>query len=199
MGVLVDLYIAAIPETAMGTVCAPARQAQLEATEKESLRRQRYFVWKLLEHALENSFGIKSENVAFSRDENGKWHCKECFFSLSHCREAVAVAVSCKPVGVDIECANRQVSPELSGKILTEAELAVYDSLPEERRGQFLLEAWCGKESLFKAHGGAVFTARRWDTTRGVRTGMRNLDGKAYCYAVAAEEPKPLRIIATNL
>lgn len=199
MGVLVDLYIAAIPETAMGTVCAPARQAQLEATEKESLRRQRYFVWKLLEYALENSFGITSENVAFSRDENGKWHCKECFFSLSHCRDAVAVAVSRKPVGVDIECANRQVTPALSKKILTEAELAVYDSLPEERRGQFLLEAWCGKESLFKAHGGAVFTARRWDTTQGVRTGMLNLDGKDFCYAVATENPTNLRIFSVAL
>lgn len=199
MGVLVDLYIAAIPETDVGTVCAPARQAQLEATGKESLRRQRYFVWKLLERALEKSLGLKPEDMTFSVDENGKWHCKECFFSLSHCREAVAVAVSCKPVGVDIECANRQVSPELSGKILTEAELAVYDSLPEERLGQFLLETWCGKESLFKAHGGAVFTARRWDTTRGVRTGALDMDGKVYCYAVAAEALAGLRVIKTNL
>ena len=195
----VELYIAAIPEGAMGTVCAPARQAQLEATEKESLRRQRYFVWKLLEHALEKSFGMKPENVAFSMDEKGKWHCKECFFSLSHCREAVAVAVSAKPVGVDIELADRQVAPALSKKVLTEAELALYEQVPEEEKKRFLLEVWCGKESLFKAAGGAVFTARKWDTTQGVRTGVTDVSGRAVCYAVAAEDPNSLGIFSVSL
>jgi phosphopantetheinyl transferase len=126
-------------------------------------------------------------------DENGKWSCGDCFFSLSHSRRAVAVAVSRKPVGVDIESLDRPMSAGLPGKILTAAEQAEYAALPEDSRLSYLLQAWCAKESLFKVGEDKQFRPTALDTA-GVRTGTVTVSGHPYCYAVATDTPEKLRI-----
>ena len=108
-----DLYIASIPDAPIDTISLAARQALIEKTVNEPMKRQRYYVWKLLEYALKNSFLLQPETIAFSVDENGKWSCPDCYFSLSHCNDAVAVAVSATPVGVDIENLDRAIAPGL--------------------------------------------------------------------------------------
>lgn len=190
---VVDLYIAPISDAPIGTVRCAARQAQIEQTANEKLRRERYFVWKLLEYALNRSFGLKAEAVAFSMDESGKWSCGDCFFSLSHSRGAVAVAVSRKQVGVDIESMERPMSPGLPGKILTAAERQEYDALTEDGQLSYLLQAWCAKESLFKVGEDKQFRPAALDAA-GVRTGTVTVSDHSYCYAVATETPEKLRI-----
>jgi hypothetical protein len=64
-------------------------------------RKQSFFVWKLLEYAL-NDIGVKSFNFSF---DNGRWFLtnNEVYFSLSHSFDMVAVAISSQFIGVDIE------------------------------------------------------------------------------------------------
>ena len=91
----VAVYAAAIPKDKIaGPVLPLLRQEQIEHTTHPDLKQQRYFVWKLLEYALQHSLGLEMKNLHFSRTENGKWICEECYFSLSHTQDAVAVAVS---------------------------------------------------------------------------------------------------------
>ena len=191
---VVDLYIAPIPDTPVGRVAWAPRQAQIDGTANEKLRRERYFVWKLLEYAVNRSFGLKAEGLTFSVDENGKWSCGECFFSLSHSRGAVAVAVSRKRVGVDIESTDRPMSAGLPGKILTDTERQEYDALTEGEKLSYLLQAWCAKEALFKAGDDKQFRPTALDTAQNVRTGTVTVAQHPYCYAVATDTPEKLRI-----
>lgn len=186
----VDVYVCSIPDGQINTVWPRLRQEQIESTTHEGLKRQRYFVWKLLETALQRSFGYEMKDLHFSRDEQGKWTCKECFFSLSHTDGAVAVAVSRKPVGVDLECMCRMPSPKIAEKILTEEE----KNLPREDENAFLLQMWCAKEARFKAGNEAAFRPDKISACSGVKTRTVRLGEQEYCLAVAADNLNNLRI-----
>lgn len=189
-----DLYIAPIKNLTPGPVFPPARQAQLEGTRDENTRLQRYAAWKLLEYALERSLCLALESANLQLAESGKWSCDRCFFSLSHCQGAVAVVLSDRPVGVDLEPADRQVSPGLSRKILTEEDLTFYKALPEEKQQAFLLEHWCAGESLFKAGLDGLFQPRHPDRDKMVCSHILRVDGRDYQYAVATPDPENIRI-----
>lgn len=191
---LVDVYIAALGNGPVGKVYPPARQERIDGSAGEHQRRQRYFVWKLLAYAMEKSFGIGLEEQTFSVDENGKWHCGACFFSLSHSRDAVAVAVSDRPVGVDIEGLERTPAPGLEKKILTEQEHLAWISLDEMQKKTYLLEKWCAKESLYKAGLCEKFSPRQIETEEYTVTGTVTVAGQAYAYAVATQQPEQLQI-----
>ena len=189
---IVDLYVAKIPEGEIGTVIPQLRQEQIENTGHEGLRRQRYFVWKLLEYGLHRSLGLKMEKLHFSRTEQGKWSCQECYFSLSHSEDAVAVAVSKKPVGVDIEWLERQISLKIGDRVFTDAERKQAENA--ENITQFILTKWAAKESLFKASDETTFRAGDWETDRGVKTQLLQIGDKTYCCAVASQDVHKLRI-----
>ena len=187
---VVDLYIAPIPDGDLGQVFPPARQAQIDGTTNEAMRRQRYYVWKLLEHGLLQSLGLSLEQLTLQLSQTGKWSCCECYFSLSHCRGAVAVAVSTEPVGVDIELTERIPSEGLAKKILSPAERAEYDAAAPDSQPMFLLEKWCQKESIFKITGAGLFTPATTHPGLQVCSGTAG----AVCYAVATEHPEALRV-----
>ncbi len=191
---VVDVYIAAIGSGPVGSVYPPARQERMDASANENQRRQRYFVWKLLEYAVAKSFGLKFDEQDFSVNAEGKWRCKACFFSLSHSRDAVAVAVSDRPIGVDIESLERTLAPGLENKILTEKERLACGALDGTRRQTYLLEKWCAKESIYKAGDGIAFNPRKMEAGENTQTGTVTLDGHTYVYAVATDRPEQLRL-----
>ena len=69
---------------------------------------------------------------------------------LSHCHEAVACAVSDKPVGIDIETINHY-SEEIATHVMSEAEMRqiLTSPLPAEA----FTRLWTMKESLYKLTG----------------------------------------------
>lgn len=188
-----DVYIAPLGQAAPEPVEPPLRQEQIENTVHEGLKRQRYYVWKLLEYGLNRSYGLKLQDLHFSREKDGKWSCRECFFSLSHSFDAVAVAISRQPVGVDIECVEHIISEGLGDKILTQREQLAFEAQPSEDRRTFLLEKWCAKESLYKAGICESFVPQKMETDD-VRTGTIRIGQRDYCYAVAAKDLSNLRV-----
>lgn len=191
-----DLYIAQIPEGAMDVVYPSRRQLYIENSANETSRKQRYYVWKLLEYALKSSLDLPIESVDFSVDERGKWSCGECFFSLSHSGNAVAVAVSDRSVGVDIEDAGRLCSDGMAQKILTERELCEYSALDGRHQNLYLIQKWCAKESVFKASGSRHFSPRKIETQCGVCVGTSKVGKSLFCYSVATEYCDKLRVFA---
>ncbi|MBR5135234.1 MAG: lecithin retinol acyltransferase family protein [Clostridia bacterium] len=190
-----DVYVAAIPDGKLGKVVPAARQEQIDQTTHEGLKRQRYFVWKLLEYALERSFGYKMKKMTFERDERGKWRCDECYFSLSHTDGAVAVAVSRTPVGVDIESTKRVINERAEEKILTSRERETFAALDEERRATYLLERWSAKESLFKRSDDAVFRPSAIETDREVYIGRTTVGDERYQLTVATGDVNKLKFL----
>ncbi len=191
---ITDFYYAAVPEREIGVVEPKIRQELIENTPNPDVKRQRYFVWKLLEYALYRSFGYKIDKLSFSVDESGKWSCEECYFSLSHCKEAVAVAVSRRPVGVDIEALAHPVSEAFAKRVLTDSELALYYEEQEEQRSDFVIEKWCAKEGLFKMGEEKFFHPDKIRTIMDVKTGTVKIKEKDYCFAVATKDIDKIRI-----
>lgn len=74
-----------------------------------------------------------------------------CEFSLSHTNNALAVALSDKPVGVDVEKV-RDMDMAISEKVFSEAEKTWLLETPEDQNRRFF-ELWTKKEALVKYIG----------------------------------------------
>ena len=192
---VVDVYLARIPEGgSVGSLSCAEREREIADVSNEKTKAEKYYVWKLLEYALERSFGLRACKLTFTKTPEGKWTTDKCFFSLSHCDGAVAVAVSRAAVGVDVETMRPLSKDRFADKILTEGERALYEQTPYERQEQCLLEAWTAKESLFKKTGEKMFIPRDHDTLTGqVLTKEVTLAGQSYLLSVATDTPEVLR------
>lgn len=74
--------------------------------------------------------------------------------SISHCRKAVAVAVSgSKRVGVDVEC-RRRVDEGLMGRVCTESELLSVRA--DADMAMAFLRLWTRKEAVLKCRGTGI-------------------------------------------
>ena len=106
------------------------RQQEIARCKNDKVRREKYLVWKLLERAVTERFKLDFANLKFTKSANGQWVCPDLFFSLSHTDGAVCVAISDKPVGVDIEKV-RPLRTEILERALTQSEREYAHSLPE--------------------------------------------------------------------
>ena len=150
---MISLYIASVCDSLDSREIYPElRRKEIEGVSSEQLKMQKLSSWKLLEKALSDSFGYTMQELKFCKNSYGKWECDRVYFSLSHTQEMVAVALSDKPVGVDIENARafekRRVE-KLSKKILCAGENA--------KGSSDLLKFWTQKESIYKCFGGSSF------------------------------------------
>ena len=180
---LVHVYIERFPFPVEGEeIFPPARAEETERCSNPEVRQQKYFVWKLLERALFRSLGLKIKELDIKRTDNGKWECKECFFSLSHSDNSVAVAVSRKPVGVDIEKFDEsRFTRALAEKIATALESGELSSLKDEHRATGAL--WTKKEAIFKLSGDKVFVPKSIEVSE-YKTATRTVKSKDADYFI---------------
>ena len=193
---IVDVYLCAIPENVTLKPLLPAaRNDEIDRVSNERVKVEKYCVWRLLEYALERSFGYRMEDLRFEKNGNGKWVCDKCELSLSHCDGAVAVAVSRAPVGIDVETARPLSRERFAELILTEKEKECYGTLEDADRERFLIALWTKKESLFKRDGEKHFSPSAIDTTVAkVCCGILKIDEREYFLSVATEIPESLRV-----
>lgn len=196
---LLDVYAAAVPpELPVGPVLSPARNRALAETRAPALLRQRYLVWRLLEYAVRHSLGLDPAALVFEKTPEGRWFCPDFEFSLSHTEDAVAVAVSRAPVGVDVESLpifrrRYQADPALCMRMLR--HVAAPSELVDlaGREAETLLWLWTGKESLFKMRQTGYFSPT--EILCGPETEHLLLDlPPQVCLAVSAEDLSPLRV-----
>ena len=184
------VYTAAIPEhVGVGAVFPYSRSEEISACGSEKVQKEKYCAWKLLEFALLDGFGKRIEDISFTKSAQGKWGCDFCYFSLSHSENAVAIALSDSPVGVDIEkIAPMKNREKIAKKILTETEQEEYRRLAFDNAAanDFLLEIWTKKESLFKRGGFASFIPCRIPTDGTATKKLSFTDGE-YFLSVAGK------------
>lgn len=156
----------------------PERQAEITSVTDVKLKTQKYYVWKLLEYALKRCCGADVKSAALEK-QNGKWTCNKCNFSMSHCNDVVAVALSQSAVGVDVEKTDvNRFSDALARKICTKKELAALPDEPVERASA-LAAMWTVKESFFKSGKDAVFAPSRIETSEIFHVTKQLRDGDA--------------------
>lgn len=191
----VDVYIAEIPANGrLSKVCPDTRQAEIDKANSEKVKREKYYVWKLLEYGLQQSFDKKIEDVGFVKHATGKWTCDVCELSLSHSHNVVCVALSNAPVGVDVEKIEMPRG-NIADKVLSEREKAEYTLLAGEQKDAFLIRVWAKKESLFKAKNIKSLTFEAFKNQEGVvfEKNLTFADGD-YALAVATETPEKIRL-----
>jgi len=196
---LADVYVAKIPQDGkIGEVIPKRRQEDILAATNPRVKAERYYVWRLLEYALERSLGLKMKKLSFTKAESGKWSSPSCEFSLSHSDGAVAVAVSRAPIGIDLEPVDK-VHPEgLSERVLTARELAEFCALDAAKRNDYLTARWTAKEAVFKRGSEPHFEPGRIEVaSESVRTLTVDLDGRQYTVSVATATPERIKLHET--
>lgn len=192
---IVDLYIARLPEGKIGDVECKARQYEIQSVSNEKIKREKYFVWKLLRYALEHSFGAKGKKMELVKESHGGWSAGDAFVSLSHSNNALAVVVSRATVGVDIELVREPKIHSLAERIMTDDELNAYNATSPEQKNTRLFEIWTAKEAIFKSKKLAAFVPKDHDTLSSTyKSGNIIIDTQKYIWSVATSTPERLRI-----
>ena len=147
------IYIAENPlhihlDSALAAVSEQRRQHALRYRRDED-RRLSVAAYLLLCHALKEEFDITAP-PEFAFTEHGKPYLPlypHILFSISHCHEAVACALACAPVGIDVESLSA-FDPALIAAVMSpaEQERILCASSPDLE----FTRLWTAKESVVK-------------------------------------------------
>ena len=191
-----DVYLALLPCGECDEPLYPEeRDTLVKNTANPTVRRERYFVWRLLEVAIRHSLGLELSEIGLRR-EGERWTSELADISLSH-GGALAVAVSGAPVGVDIESLSGDSdTARLAERFFSDAERAEYCAAPEEERRAAFLRIWTAKEAIFKSQRSTAFAPSEVDSgasrvhSRTVRLGEED-----FILSVATEGELTLNIV----
>ena len=184
-----DVYVAALPDGECDLPLYPEeRDRAVRETSNSDVRRERYFVWKLLEHAVSQTLGLSLREVR-PEMKDGRWTARGFDFSISHGGGALAVAISGSSVGVDIEPLDGDSDCErIARRFFNDGELSLYLSSDGQTRRETFLRIWTAKEAIFKSRSLAAFSPRDTDSRSArVHTEIVRISGRAYVLSVAAE------------
>ena len=153
--IIIDTNIDAINvETALALLTEQRRSQVLSLSNAEQ-RRQRVAAYLCLLRGFKAFTGIEATGgLAFAYGEHGKPTLRDypdVHFSMSHTRGAVAVVLSDNPVGIDIERADRRISPTLVRHCMNEDECRRIESAANPQ-AEFL-RLWTMKEATAKRTG----------------------------------------------
>ena len=192
---IVDIYLAEIPEgVKIKGVYPKERDEEIRSVSNERVKREKYFVWKLLEYALERSLGIKIKKAALTKNEAGKWTTDSCYISLSHSGSAVAVAISRAAVGVDIELLSSSHTEKLAQKILTKSENDNFLLQNDSEKNVFLIKKWSMKEAIFKKENNKIFEPSKIESsTENAFSKIVRIGGEDFICSVATDTPEKCR------
>ena len=193
---MIKIYVARLPQIERNEpLLCLERQNEINSISNERVRREKYYVWKLLEYAIKNGLEKDASSIRFKKSKNGKWSCKEFEFSISHSTEAIAVAVSDESVGIDVERIRVKRSKKMAEYILTEDEYFEYSDIPDENGENYIVRKWCQKEAVFKTQNKAHFRPSEIETAEYFCV-TKNFDigEEKYILAVAAKKRQEFEI-----
>ena len=114
-------------------------------------RKRSVLAFVLLQHALREEYGI-TEIPEFVYNEFGKPSLPNLpiHFSLSHCKDAVACAVSDNNIGIDVETIV-PYNPDVARRVCTATELEMLEQ--SDNKDTDFIKLWTIKESISKFDG----------------------------------------------
>lgn len=192
---IVDVYVGIIPERLKITSVHPKeRSKEIKACSNDRVKREKYCAWRLLEYALNRTFGAKIKELELTKDENGRWSTPTHHFSISHTEGLVAVCVSRDAVGVDVEKESDKLLSVVP-RLLTDSELLEYEKTEEENRLSYLGTKWTQKESIFKSLNEKSFIPHKIEVKEyETYTKSMEVQGYKYYLSVATKTPERVRL-----
>ena len=102
------------------------------------------------------------------------------YFSISHCKEGIAVALDDQPIGIDIE-GIRHVDPDLIERTMNEQERRMIQSDRDFTR------LWTQKEAIVKLLGTGIESFEQLQGIRNQDLGFRiqTIENEKYIYSIA--------------
>ena len=122
---------------------------------------------------------IIGEVEEWSYNEHGKPFLKNGpFFSISHCKEGIAVAVDQQPIGIDIE-AIRHADAELIERVMNrEEQLRV-------KNDRDFTRLWTQKEAILKCDGTGIESFEQLQSIDPTAYHIRTVETEKYIYSIA--------------
>ena len=123
--------------------------------------------------------------MEFLYNEHGKPYIEGGpFFSISHCKEAIAVALDDQPVGIDVESI-RRFDPELVTRTMNDSEQALIAA--SETPERTFTRLWTQKEAVLKMEGTGIESFEQLQT---ILSKYRNIEistieNEKYIYTIA--------------
>jgi 4'-phosphopantetheinyl transferase len=123
----------------------------------------------------------------FLYNEQGKPYIERGpYFSISHCKAGIAVALDDEPVGIDIETI-RRADDELIQRTMNAEEQALIKSAGEEREAREFTRLWTQKEAVVKCLGTGI---QSFEQLQNILAKYRNIDistfeKENYIYSIA--------------
>ena len=109
-------------------------------------------------------------------------------FSLSHCKEAIAVAISDRPVGIDIESI-RPAKEELIARVMSEEEKRkVGNEKQQAGRDRMFTRLWTQKEAILKAQGTGILSFEQLQgilSRKPADVDIQTVEKEKYIYSIA--------------
>lgn len=123
---------------------ATADERDLRSTEgfTSASRRAERLAWRRVLRRLSPDAEVEYNASGAPRLKNSPY----THISVSHCRDCVAVALSCAPCGVDVELRERNFE-RVAERYISQAERALC------AEAWWLAAVWCAKECLYKMAG----------------------------------------------
>ena len=151
-------------------------------------RKRSVLAFVLLERVLREEYGI-TEVPEFVYNEFGKPSLPNLpiHFSLSHCKDAVACAVSDHNIGIDVESIV-PYNPDMARRVCTADELKVLEQ--SSNKDVEFIKLWTVKEAISKYEGmGLSLPFSEIDTSR-YATDTQICYEKNYCITICGERNK---------
>lgn len=163
-------------------------------------RKRSVLAFVLLERALREEYGI-TEIPEFVYNEFGKPSLPNLpiHFSLSHCKDAVACAVSDHNIGIDVENVV-SYNPDVARRVCTATELEMLTQ-SEDQDADFI-KLWTKKEAISKYEGMGVSLPFSEIATDRYSLSTHYAENKVFvtvCHGIKTSEPIPDIIIKKGI
>ena len=121
--------------------------------------------------------------MEFLYNEHGKPYIEGGpFFSISHCKEAIAVALDDQPIGIDIESI-RRFDPELVTRTMNDSEQALITASDHPERA--FIRLWTQKEAILKMQGTGITSFEQLQTLPISDYRIHTIEKEKYIYTIA--------------
>ncbi|MDG1205690.1 MAG: 4'-phosphopantetheinyl transferase superfamily protein [Pseudomonadales bacterium] len=137
-----------------------ARELERANSITQPRRRKTYFASRVLRRKiLADVIACDVAELHFGREETGKPFLQNHLrhFSLTHTDELIALAVSTRPVGIDIEHSERKFNPRLAKRYFHQQENSILSA--DDNFNLTFASLWTLKEAYAKATGAGIFAS----------------------------------------
>ena len=127
-------------------------------------------------------------HTEWSYNEHGKPYIENApYFSISHCKQGIAVAIDDQPIGIDIE-AIRHADPELIARTMNEEEQSRIENRESRiESARAFTRLWTQKEAVLKAQGIGIASFEQLQNTLSScrHTDITTVEKEKYIYSIA--------------